>query len=69
MANVKIRDPKKLELFFGKELAAIYGVALVFTQFLRPLYSTIFNPFVARFNHFIGLKKRDSMIFRPEGTI
>jgi len=40
----------------GVEQVAVYAVGLNMLTFTRTIFSMIFAPFVARFNHFVGLK-------------
>lgn len=42
--------------YLGAASVAIYSVAFTFMKFFRSLFSIIFTPFQARYNHFVGLK-------------
>ena len=39
----------------GAENVAIYAIGFTILSFLRGLFGVIYNPFLARFNHFIGV--------------
>lgn len=44
--------------FLGAEKAAFYGIGMIMFSFYRGIVGTIYSPFQARFNHFIGLNDR-----------
>jgi O-antigen/teichoic acid export membrane protein len=45
----------------GPEMIAYYAVGLTLISFFRSIYGTLFNPFSARFNHFVALKDIDGL--------
>lgn len=45
----------------GGENAAFYGVALTLSNFFKLIYGTIYGPYVARINHFVGLKDDEGL--------
>jgi len=47
--------------FISIEAVATYAIGLSFLGFFRTFLGTIFSPFSARFNHFIGLGKEDEL--------
>jgi O-antigen/teichoic acid export membrane protein len=48
-------DPFAIAKILGPESVAIYAVGLIIFSFLRSLFGVLYSPFLARFNHFIGL--------------
>lgn len=42
--------------FLGAEQVALYAICLTFFNFFRSIYGTVYGPFTARFNHFVGMK-------------
>jgi len=47
-------DSLVIAKFLGAHFVAIYAIGFTFQSFIRNLAGTIFGPFSARFNHFIG---------------
>ncbi len=45
----------------GIENVALYAVGFTILSFLRSLFGVLFSPFLARFNHFIGLHDIDGL--------
>ena len=54
-------DTMAIAKFLGPEELSYYAVGLSLLTFLRTLFSTLYAPFTARFNHFIALKDLDSL--------
>ena len=48
-------DPWVIGKFFGAELLAFYAIGLSFMQIFRTIFGVLYNPFCARFNHFVGV--------------
>jgi O-antigen/teichoic acid export membrane protein len=48
-------DPWVIGKFFGAELLAFYAVGLSLMQIFRSIFGILYNPFSARFNHFVGV--------------
>lgn len=47
-------DSVIISKFYGPDAVAIYAIGFTLLSFTRMLYGTIYAPFLARFNHFIG---------------
>lgn len=45
----------------GANALAIYAIGLTLSTYFRAVFGIIFNPFSAKFNHFIGLKQYDEL--------
>ena len=45
----------------GASAAALYSAAWTLISFLRAIYSSLFSPFTARFNHFKGLNDEEGL--------
>ncbi|MES2828414.1 MAG: hypothetical protein V4687_09675 [Bacteroidota bacterium] len=45
----------------GVSYVATYAIALSIAGYFRTLFGILFTPFIARFNHFIGLNDRDGL--------
>lgn len=54
-------DVVAIARFLGTEDVALYAVALNLVVFFRGLYATLYGPFQARFNHFIGVKDYEGL--------
>ncbi|SEL00641.1 Membrane protein involved in the export of O-antigen and teichoic acid [Chitinophaga rupis] len=54
-------DPFVIGKLAGVKLVAIYAIGLTITTYLRSLFGIIFSPFIARFNHYIGLKNEEGL--------
>jgi O-antigen/teichoic acid export membrane protein len=54
-------DAFAIAKLLGPESVAIYAVGFTVLTFMRTLYGTLFSPFFARFNHFIGLNDMDGL--------
>lgn len=48
-------DPFAISRILGADKFAVYAIGLTLMTFLRNLFGIIFNPFSARFNHFVGI--------------
>jgi O-antigen/teichoic acid export membrane protein len=48
-------DPTVIGKFLGPKQVALYAIGLTMLSFYRSIFSILFSPFNARFNHFIGL--------------
>lgn len=49
-------DSIAISKFLGAKALAYFAIGLIITKFFRTMYSVIYSPFMARFNHFVGLK-------------
>ena len=49
-------DPLVIGKYFGASQIAIYAIGLTVISFLRSMFATLYAPFNARFNHFVGNK-------------
>ena len=47
--------------FLGPNAVAIFAIALTIMTYFRTLFGVFFSPFIAKFNHFIGLKDSDGL--------
>lgn len=45
----------------GANALAVYAIGLTLSTYFRAVFGIIFNPFSAKFNHFIGLQKYDEL--------
>lgn len=45
----------------GANALAVYAIGLTLSTYFRAVFGIIFNPFSAKFNHFIGLKQYDEL--------
>lgn len=48
-------DPYAIAKFAGAEAVAFYSIGLTCLAFFRSIFGTLFNPFNARFNHFVAM--------------
>lgn len=51
-------DTFAIAKIFGAKSVAIYAIGLTIITYFRTLFGIIFTPFIARFNHFVGLKDK-----------
>ncbi|WP_109694993.1 MATE family efflux transporter [Chitinophaga deserti] len=49
-------DPFVIGRIMGADLVAVYAIGLTVLTYFRSLFGILFTPFIARFNHFIGLQ-------------
>jgi len=49
-------DPYVIAKLSGAEAVAYYSIGLTCLAFFRSIFGTLFNPFNARFNHFVAMK-------------
>lgn len=54
-------DALAIAKLLGIENVAIYAVGFTILSFLRSLFGVLYSPFLARFNHFIGLQDLDGL--------
>ena len=54
-------DAFAIAKLMGVESVAIYAVGFTILSFLRSLFGVLYAPFLARFNHFIGLHDLDGL--------
>jgi O-antigen/teichoic acid export membrane protein len=54
-------DPYVLARLTGPATLAVYAVGLTLLSFYRSIFGALFSPFVARFNHLIGLNDYSSL--------
>jgi O-antigen/teichoic acid export membrane protein len=47
----------------GARQVAVYAIGFTILGFFRALLGSLFSPFGARFNHFIGLEKREQLVY------
>jgi O-antigen/teichoic acid export membrane protein len=45
----------------GPEYVAVYAIGFTILTFLRNIYGVVYSPFLARFNHFIGIDDMDGL--------
>lgn len=51
-------DPFVIGKFLGTNSVAIYAIGLTLISYFRSLFGILFTPFVAKFNHFVGLQDK-----------
>ena len=51
-------DPFIIGKFLGTNSVAIYAIGLTLISYFRSLFGILFTPFVAKFNHFVGLQDK-----------
>jgi O-antigen/teichoic acid export membrane protein len=49
-------DPFVIARILGAEQVALYAIGLTLLSYFRALFGMLYGPFLARFNHFVGLK-------------
>ncbi len=54
-------DPYAIAKLSGAEAVAYYSVGLTCLAFFRSIFGALFNPFNARFNHFVALKNFEGL--------
>lgn len=54
-------DTFAIAKIFGAKSVAVYAIGLTIITYFRSLFGVIFTPFIARFNHFVGLKDIDGL--------
>ena len=54
-------DPFVIGKILGVSQVAIYAIGLTIITYFRTLFGIFFTPFIARFNHFIGLKDQEGL--------
>jgi O-antigen/teichoic acid export membrane protein len=54
-------DTFAIAKIFGANSVAIYAIGLTIITYFRSLFGVIFTPFIARFNHFVGLKDKEGL--------
>jgi len=54
-------DSVAISKFLGAEALAYFAIGLTITRFFRTMFSVVYTPFVARFNHFVGLKNYEGL--------
>jgi len=47
--------------FLGPNAVAIFAIALTIMTYFRTVFGVFFSPFIAKFNHFIGVKDYDGL--------
>ncbi len=47
--------------FLGPNAVAIFAIALTIMTYFRTIFGVFFSPFIAKFNHFIGLKNPEGL--------
>jgi len=54
-------DPFAIARLFGSNSVAIYAIGFSIITYFRSIFGILFTPFIARFNHFIGLKDTEGL--------
>jgi O-antigen/teichoic acid export membrane protein len=54
-------DPFVIGKLLGSKQVAVYAIGITIITYFRSLFGILFTPFIARFNHFIGLKDKDGL--------
>ncbi len=54
-------DTFAIAKMFGVRSLSIYAIGLTIISYFRSFFGTIFTPFIARFNHFIGLNDKEGL--------
>lgn len=54
-------DPFVIGKFLGVEQVAIYAIGLTIITYFRSMFGIFFTPFIAKFNHFIGLNDKEGL--------
>lgn len=54
-------DPFVIAKVLGAESVAIYAIGLSIITYFRAVFGIFFTPFIARFNHFVGLNDMDGL--------
>uniref|UniRef100_UPI0040487C0D hypothetical protein n=1 Tax=Algoriphagus sp. TaxID=1872435 RepID=UPI0040487C0D len=54
-------DTFAIAKIFGTNSVAVYAIGLTIITYFRTLFGVIFTPFIARFNHFIGLNDKEGL--------
>ena len=49
-------DPFVISKLLGSKYLAIFAIGFTLMEYFRSIFGIIFGPFIAKFNHFIGLK-------------
>jgi O-antigen/teichoic acid export membrane protein len=49
-------DPFVISKLLGSKYLAIFAIGFTLMEYFRSIFGIIFSPFIAKFNHFIGLK-------------
>lgn len=55
-------DSILLSKFYGSKVVAMYAIGFTILSFCRNMYNTLYAPFQARFNHFVGLEDELSLM-------
>lgn len=54
-------DTFAIAKIFGAHSVAIYAIGLTIITYFRSVFGIIFTPFIARFNHFVGVMDREGL--------
>jgi len=54
-------DTFAIAKMFGAGSVAIYAIGLTIITYFRTIFGILFTPFIARFNHFIGLQDKEGL--------
>jgi O-antigen/teichoic acid export membrane protein len=54
-------DTFAISKMFGVNSVAIYAIGLTIITYFRSLFGILFTPFIARFNHFVGLNDKEGL--------
>jgi O-antigen/teichoic acid export membrane protein len=54
-------DTFAIAKIFGVKSVAIYAIGLTIITYFRSLFGILFTPFIARFNHFVGIKDKEGL--------
>jgi len=62
-------DSILLSKIYGVKVVAFYAIGFTILSFCRNIYNTLYAPFQARFNHFVGIADEDNLIDMLEKVI
>lgn len=54
-------DPFVISKLLGAKQLAIFAIGFTLMEYFRGVFGIVFSPFIAKFNHFIGLKDHDGL--------
>ena len=54
-------DTFAIAKIFGASSVAVYAIGLTIITYFRSLFGVVFTPFIARFNHFVGLNDKEGL--------
>jgi O-antigen/teichoic acid export membrane protein len=54
-------DPFVISRLLGAKYLAVFAIGFTLMEYFRGIFGIIFSPFIAKFNHFVGLKDYESL--------